>query len=183
VHYPLRDGSQYNLVVTFHSNRRETWGVSKGSQGEVLSYFAGIDARPHQLLSLPKSWKRWATADREPLERWGTGRVTLLGDAAHPMLQYLGQGACMALEDAVTLGAAMRIHRDDLSKALGLYERSRAARTARAVLSAREFGRLCHAKGIERIVRNDLWKGRPPERFYDALEWLYGWRADACLAD
>jgi salicylate hydroxylase len=183
VHYPLRDGSQYNLVVTFHSNRRETWGVTEGSQDEVLSYFAGIDARPHQLLSLPKSWKRWATADREPLERWSTGRVTLLGDAAHPMLQYLGQGACMALEDAVTLGAALRIHRDDLPKALSLYERSRAARTARAVLSAREFGRLCHAKGIERIVRNDLWKGRQPERFYDAFEWLYGWRADACLAD
>jgi salicylate hydroxylase len=77
----------------------------------------------------------------------------------------------------------MRTHRDDLSKVLGLYERSRVARTARVVLSAREFGRLCHAKGIERIVRNDLWKGRPPERFYDALEWLYGWRADACLAD
>jgi salicylate hydroxylase len=108
--------------------------------------------------------------------------MTLLGDAAHPMLQYLGQGACMALEDAVTLGAAMRIRRDDLAEAFCLYERSRVARTARAVLSAREFGRLCHAKGIERIVRNDLWKGRTPERFYDALEWLYGWRADACLA-
>jgi salicylate hydroxylase len=182
VHYPLRDGGQYNLVVTFHSSRRESWGVTEGSQEEVLSYFVGIDARPHQLLSLPKSWKRWATADREPLERWSTGSVTLLGDAAHPMLQYLGQGACMALEDAVTLGAAMRVHRDDLPKAFGLYERSRVARTARAVLSAREFGRLCHAKGIERIVRNDLWKGRPPERFYDAFEWLYGWRADACLA-
>jgi 2-polyprenyl-6-methoxyphenol hydroxylase-like FAD-dependent oxidoreductase len=183
VHYPLRDGSQYNLVVTFHSNKQETWGVDEGSQQEVLSYFVGIDKRPHQLLSLPKSWKRWATADREPLERWTTGRLTLLGDAAHPMLQYLGQGACMALEDAVTLGAAIRIHGDALPEAFGLYERSRAARTARAVLSAREFGRLCHAKGIERIVRNDLWKGRTPERFYDALDWLYGWRADACLAE
>jgi salicylate hydroxylase len=182
VHYPMRHGSHYNLVVAFHSNRQETWGVSDGSQEEVLSYFAGIDELPRQLLWLPKSWKRWATADREPIERWSTGRMTLLGDAAHPMLQYLGQGACMALEDAVTLGAAMRIHRDDLAEAFCLYERSRVARTARAVLSAREFGRLCHAKGIERIVRNDLWKGRTPERFYDALEWLYGWRADACLA-
>jgi salicylate hydroxylase len=182
VHYPLREASQYNLVVTFHSNRRETWGVSAGSQAEVLSHFVGIDARPYQLLSLPKSWKRWSTADREPLECWSSGRVTLLGDAAHPMLQYLGQGACMALEDAVTLAAAIRIHRDDLPQAFGLYERSRVGRTARAVLSAREFGRLCHAKGVERIVRNDLWKGRTPQRFYDALEWLYGWRAEACLA-
>ncbi|WP_244443116.1 3-hydroxybenzoate 6-monooxygenase [Bradyrhizobium sp. Ai1a-2] len=182
VHYPLRDQKQYNLVVTFHSERQEAWGVTEGSQEEILSHFVGIDRRPHQLLSLLNSGKRWATADREPLDRWSSGHVTLLGDAAHPMLQYLGQGACMTLEDAVTLGAAIRIHPDDLPQAFGLYERSRIARTARAVLSAREFGRLIHAKGMERIVRNELWKGRTPERFYDALEWLYGWRADACLA-
>jgi 2-polyprenyl-6-methoxyphenol hydroxylase-like FAD-dependent oxidoreductase len=88
----------------------------------------------------------------------------------------------MALEDAVTLGAAIRRHRDDWPEAFGLYERSRVARTARVVLSAREFGRLCHAKGVERLVRNDLWKGRTPEHFYDALEWLYGWRPEMCLA-
>ena len=56
------------------------------------------------------------------------------------------------------------------------------ARTARIVLSAREMGRIFHAKGVERLVRNDLWKGRSPERFYDAMEWLYGWRAETCLA-
>ncbi|MEA2814771.1 MAG: 3-hydroxybenzoate 6-monooxygenase [Rhodospirillaceae bacterium] len=182
IHYPVRHGDQYNLVLTFHSDKRETWGVSEGDQEEVMAHFVGIDERPHRLLSLPKSWKRWATADRAPLEQWSIGRATLLGDAAHPMLQYLGQGACMAVEDAVTLGAALRVDRDDLPRAFGHYERSRVARTARAVLSAREFGRLCHAKGVERIVRNNLWKGRTPERLYDALEWLYGWRADTCLA-
>ena len=59
---------------------------------------------------------------------------------------------------------------------------TRIARTARIVLSAREMGRIFHAKGVERLVRNDLWKGRSPERFYDALEWLYGWKVDNCLA-
>ena len=54
--------------------------------------------------------------------------------------------------------------------------------TARIVLSGREMGRLYHAKGVERLVRNSLWKGRPPERFYDALEWLYGWNVGNCLA-
>ena len=108
--------------------------------------------------------------------------MTLLGDAAHPTLQYLAQGACMAMEDAVTLGEALRMHDNDFDKAYALYQRSRVARTARVVLSAREMGRLFHAKGVERLVRNDLWKGRTPERFYDAMEWLYGWQVDNCLA-
>ena len=182
VHYPLRHGEQYNIVVTFHSARPETWGVTEGSRDEVLSYFHGIADRPRQLLSLPKTWTRWSTADREPIGRWSFGRTTLLGDAAHPMLQYLAQGACMALEDAVTLGEAVRVERRDWARAFGRYERSRIARTARVVLSAREMGRLYHAKGVERLVRNDLWRGRTPDRFYDALEWLYGWRVDHCLA-
>ena len=66
--------------------------------------------------------------------------------------------------------------------ALAHYERSRIARTARVVLSAREMGRIFHAKGVERLVRNDLWKGRSQERFYDAMEWLYGWTVETCLA-
>ena len=182
VHYPLRSGEQFNLVVTFHSRQQEEWGVSEGSAAEVQSYFQGISERPRRLLGLPRSWKRWATADREPVARWSFGRCTLLGDAAHPMLQYLAQGACMALEDAATLGAAVKAHAGDLTSALARYERSRIARTARVVLMTREMGRVYHASGVERLVRNDLWTGRTPERFYDALEWLYGWRPEHCLA-
>jgi salicylate hydroxylase len=181
VHYPLRGGEQYNLVVTFHSRERETWGVRDGSKEEVLSYFTGIGARPRQLLEVPKSWRRWSTADRDPVESWTCGRVTLLGDAAHPMLQYLAQGACMAIEDAVTLAAALERTGCDFDVAFRLYEQARIPRTARVVLSAREMGRLYHAKGVERLVRNSLWRGRSDERFYDALEWLYGWRAETCL--
>ena len=182
VHYPLRGGEQYNVVVTFHSRKREEWGVTEGSREEVLSYFDGIGNRPRQLLDLPKSWKRWATADREPIAKWSYGPVTLLGDAAHPMMQYLAQGACMAMEDAVTLGEAVRVSRGDIEAAFARYERSRVARTARVVLLTREMGRIYHAKGVERLVRNDLWKGRTPGRYYDSLEWLYGWRVENCLA-
>jgi salicylate hydroxylase len=181
VHYPLRGGEQYNVVVTFHSRKPEEWGVTEGSQEEVLSYFDGISPRPRQLLHLPKTWKRWATADREPIGRWSFGRATLLGDAAHPMLQYLAQGACMALEDAVTLGEALRAEGGDFERGFARYERARIARTARVVLLTREMGRIYHAHGVERLVRNELWKGRAPERFYDALEWLYGWRVENCL--
>jgi salicylate hydroxylase len=183
VHYPLRGGQQYNVVVTFHSRQQEAWSITEGSRDEVMSYFTEILPRPRQLLVLPKNWKRWATADREPIERWSFGRVTLLGDAAHPMLQYLAQGACMALEDAVTLGEAVRTSGGDWAAAFRRYERARITRTARVVLMAREMGRIYHARGVERLVRNDLWKGRTPERYYDAIEWLYGWRPERCLSN
>ncbi|MES2990761.1 MAG: 3-hydroxybenzoate 6-monooxygenase [Pseudomonadota bacterium] len=182
VHYPLRGGEQYNVVVTFHSREREEWSVREGSREEVQSYFEGICPKARQLIDLPRDWKRWATADREPIAQWTHGRAVLLGDAAHPTLQYLAQGACMALEDAVTLGEALRVTNDDFGKAFALYQRSRVARTARVVLSAREMGRIFHAKGVERMVRNELWAGRTPERFYDAMEWLYGWSVANCLA-
>ena len=182
VHYPLRGGEQYNVVVTFHSRQQEEWGVTDGSKEEVQSYFDGICPKARQLIDLPKTWKRWATADREPIGQWSYGRVTLLGDAAHPTTQYMAQGACMAMEDGVTLGEALRVNDNDWSKAFDLYQRSRVARTARIVLSSREMGRIYHAKGVERLVRNDLWKGRTPERFYDAMEWLYGWNVNNCLA-
>jgi 3-hydroxybenzoate 6-monooxygenase len=181
VHYPLRDGHQYNLVVTFHSRKPEEWGVTDGSREEVLTYFDAIGRKPRQLLDLPKSWRRWATADREPVGRWSYGRVTLLGDAAHPMMQYLAQGACMALEDAVTLGEALGAEGGDFERAFARYERARVTRTARVVLMTREMGRIYHAMGVERLVRNDLFRGRSPERYYDSVEWLYGWKVESCL--
>ena len=182
VHYPLRGGEQYNVVVTFHSREKEVWGVTEGSKEEVQSYFQGICPKARQLIDLPRSWKRWATADREPIGQWSFGRVTLLGDAAHPTTQYMAQGACMAIEDAVTLGEALRANGNQFEPAFDLYQRSRVARTARIVLSSREMGRIYHAQGVERLVRNDLWRGRSPERFYDAMDWLYSWKVETCLA-
>ena len=78
--------------------------MTEGSREEVLSYFEGICPKARQLIELPKDWKRWATADREPIAQWTFGRVTLLGDAAHATLQYLAQGACTAMEDARDTG-------------------------------------------------------------------------------
>ena len=181
VHYPLRGGEEYNIVVTFHSREQEEWGVKDGSKEEVFSYFTEVCPQAHQLIELPKSWKRWATADREPIDTWTFGRVTLLGDAAHPTTQYMAQGACMAMEDAVTLGEALRVHDNDIAKAFDMYQRARVARTARIVLSSRQMGKIYHAKGVERMIRNDLWRGRSAERFYDAMEWLYGWNVNNCL--
>jgi salicylate hydroxylase len=181
VHYPLRGGKEYNLVVTFHSREQEEWGSREGSREEVLSYFEGIHDMPAQLLDLPTSWMRWATADREPVEKWGSDRVQILGDAAHPMMQYMAQGACMALEDAVTLAEAVREKNFNFKEAFALYESLRIPRTARVVWSTREMGRIYHAKGIERQVRNGLWTHRAQEGFYDAITWLYSWDVNNCL--
>ncbi|ALH95326.1 3-hydroxybenzoate 6-monooxygenase [Acinetobacter equi] len=181
VHYPLRGGEEYNVVVTFHSREQEEWGVKDGSKEEVLSYFQGICPKARQLIELPKSWRRWATADREPIDQWTYGRITLLGDAAHPTTQYMAQGACMAMEDAVTLGEALRITNNNIEQAFDIYQRARVARTARIVLSSREMGKIYHAKGVQRMVRNDLWRGRPSEGFYEAMSWLYNWNVDNCL--
>lgn len=181
VHYPLRGGEQYNVVVTFHSREQEEWGVKDGSKEEVESYFQGISPKARQLIELPKSWKRWATADKDPIDNWVYGRATILGDAAHPTTQYMAQGACMAMEDAVTLGEALRVNNNDWEKALPLYQKNRVTRTGRIVLSGREMGRIYHATGVERLIRNSLWKDRSQERFYDAVEWLYGWNVNNCL--
>lgn len=182
VHYPLKGGEQYNVVVTFHSRQIEEWGVTDGSKAEVQSYFQEVCPEARQLIDLPKSWRRWATADRDPIDKWSYGRSTLLGDAAHPTTQYMAQGACMAMEDAVTLGECLRVCSLDWPQALELYQKARVSRTARIVLSSRQMGNLYHASGVERLVRNDLWRGRTRERFYDALEWLYGWKLDNCLS-
>jgi len=181
VHYPLRGGEQYNVVVTFHSRQQEQWGVTDGSKEEVESYFQGISPKARQLIELPKTWKRWATADKDPIGTWVFGRACILGDAAHPTTQYMAQGACMAMEDAVTLGEALRVTNKDWGAALALYQKNRVPRTARIVLSSREMGRIYHATGVERLVRNSLWKGRSQERFYDAMEWLYSWNVSNCL--
>jgi 3-hydroxybenzoate 6-monooxygenase len=181
VHYPLRQGEEYNIVVTFHSREKEEWGVREGSRDELLSYFNGISAKPRQLVERANTWQRWATADRDPTTEWGKGRATLLGDAAHPPLQYMAQGACMALEDAVTLRETLRVCDRDIEKAFRMYETIRIPRTARIQLSAREMGRIFHASGAERLVRNSLWKGRTQEQYRAAIDWLYGWKVDTCL--
>jgi len=181
VHYPLSGWKVFNLVVTCHNDAPEPVAGKPVSEAEVMQGFAHVHPRAQEIIRHGKNWKLWVLCDRDPNQRWIDGRVALLGDAAHPMLQYFAQGACMALEDAVTLGAAITDSDFDFITALRRYDTVRIPRTARVLYSAREMGRIYHAKGVERLVRNQLWIGRTPSQFYDSLQWLYGWSAERCL--
>jgi 2-polyprenyl-6-methoxyphenol hydroxylase-like FAD-dependent oxidoreductase len=112
VHYPLSGWKVFNLVVTYHNDAPEPVAGKPVSDEEVMQGFAHVHARAQNIIRHGKNWKLWVLCDRDPNERWVDGRVALLGDAAHPMLQYFAQGACMALEDAVCL-SHMLAHPDD----------------------------------------------------------------------
>ena len=123
----------------------------------------------------PKEFRRWMLLYRQPVDNWLQGRVALLGDAAHFMLQYMAQGAAMAMEDAVCLGASADDANGDFEKAFSRYQQQRMVRATRVQISANELvGMIFHVPdGLERLVRNDIYRGRSPERFYDALEWVF----------
>ena len=174
VHYPLSGWKLFNLVVTFHSDAEEPVTGVPVSREHVRHGFDHIANRPRRIIDLADDWKMWVLCDRDPQETWTDGRVALLGDAAHPMLQYMAQGACMALEDAVGLAHSMAAH-DDPEAALAAYRDLRIARTARVQLSSRLIGDyVYHAAGPTRLVRNQMLGARSPSDHYDRVAWLYG---------
>lgn len=176
VHYPLRRGELFNLVAVFHSDRyEEGWNVF-GDRAELQEKFAGALPQVRTLLERIDEWKMWVLCDREPVAHWSRGPVTLLGDAAHPMLQYLAQGACMAIEDAVVLAQCVQRSRGDFASAFLAYEKARYLRTARVQLTARFYGELYHAAGVAREVRNQLLGGGAKSNespSFEGVAWLY----------
>jgi len=177
VHYPLRGWKLFNLVATVvreHATEKEMRGHNEeASPEEVLPLFAHNCAKPMSILRVPKVFRRWMLRFREPVENWTQGPVTLLGDSAHLMLQYLAQGAAMALEDAVCLAACADQVDGDFPEAFQSYQKTRLVRASRVQVSARLMGMVFHASGVERMIRNDIYQGRPAERYYDALDWLF----------
>lgn len=173
VHYPLQGWKTFNLVATFQGEI-ESVGVNEpGNREEILSRFGHIVPKARKLLEIPTEWRRWVLGDREPIENWTEGRVTLLGDAAHPMHQYFAQGACMAMEDAVCLADQFERCQGNFTSAFLAYQENRIVRAYRVVLSARMLGRLYHAEGVERKIRNSVLGARSANEFYDGLQWLY----------
>src|SRR5437764_2132744 len=172
--YPLRTGDLYNLVAVFHSSRYEEGWDSYGDPAELHERFAKTCEPVRTLLGKIESWRMWVLCDRPPIKDWSRGRVTLLGDAAHPMLQYLAQGACMAIEDAVCL-ADKAVEKDgDYAAAFRAYQQARYLRTGRVQIMARVYGEFYHAGGVAKELRNMMLGSRTAEDAVAGMEWLYG---------
>jgi 2-polyprenyl-6-methoxyphenol hydroxylase-like FAD-dependent oxidoreductase len=172
--YPLRTGELYNLVAVFHSDRYEEGWDSFGDPAELHERFAGKCEPVRALLNKIESWRMWVLCDRPPVKEWSKGRITLLGDAAHPMLQYLAQGACMSIEDAVCL-ADQAVEKDgDYAAAFQAYQQARYLRTGRVQIMARIYGEFYHASGVAKELRNMMLSSRTPEDAMAGMEWLYG---------
>ena len=177
VQYPLRGGEILNQVAVFESPKALAGEQDWGTPDELDRAFAGTCA-PIQK-GLPLMWRDrwWRMYDRDPITTWVAGRIALLGDAAHPPLQYLAQGAVMAIEDGWVLAEHVRAGRHssgvDWTKALAAYEAVRTEHCRRVVLTAREWGRLWHLDGIKRMQRNVLLRSRDPDD-YAFTDWLYG---------
>jgi 3-hydroxybenzoate 6-monooxygenase len=174
VHYPLQGWKTFNLVATFQTEVENVGSNEPGNREEILSRFGHIVPKARKLLEIPNEWRRWVLGDREPIDSWSDGPVTLLGDAAHPTHQYFAQGACMAMEDAVCLADKVERSQGDFLTAFQAYQENRIVRAYRVVLSSRMLGRVYHAEGVERRIRNAVLGAKTPTEFYDGLQWLYG---------
>jgi len=173
VQYPLRRGELFNLVAVFHSDRYEEGWDTYGDPQELQLRFRQACPSVHRLLSRIETWRMWVLCDRNPIANWSAGRVCLLGDAAHPMLQYMAQGACMALEDAVVLARKLAAAPRNIELGLQEYVHERYIRTARVQLTARLYGEAYHAVGAVRDLRNDYLRRRTPSEGLESLAWLY----------
>ena len=175
VHYPLSDWKVFNLAITCHNDAPEAVAGKPATEDEVMKGFAHIHERAKQLIHHGRDWKFWVLCDREPVAHWIDGRVTLLGDAAHPTLQYMAQGACMAMEDAVCLARMIESFPGAIEQALAAYQEKRLLRTARVQLESRAIGEhIYHPDGVHAALRNSIMRAKSSADWYESLAWLYG---------
>jgi 3-hydroxybenzoate 6-monooxygenase len=175
VHYPLRGWKLFNLVATVIGKHSSGGHNEEASPEEVLPLFAHYCEKPTALMRTPSTFKRWMLRYREPVANWSRGPVTLLGDAAHFMLQYMAQGAAMALEDAICLATCADAMDGDFEKAFLEYQGMRLVRASRVQISANSLvGLVFHAAdGVPRLVRNEIYGSRTTDQHYDALDWVF----------
>lgn len=173
VQYALRAGGVLNNVAVFGSPAFARGDSNFGSPQEMEALFATAHPKVQRMLVHIDRDRNWMMRDREPVKSWARGNVVLLGDAAHPTLQYLAQGACMAFEDAVVLADYLAQTPDHPDRAFLSYQQERYLRTARIQLTARAFGTVLHAGGVARELRNSIYRGRAPDSFFHEIDWIY----------
>lgn len=176
VHYPIAGGEYLNLAASDDNNATEAIAGVDVPASLVLSRMSVLADTPTRMLRLGSEWKSWVLVDRPPVANWTDGRVTLLGDAAHPMLHYAAQGACQALEDAVLLGELLNCPSDELGARFAAYNAARRDRTARLQRVSVESIRLWHPSGAAAAARNAILSAMSTKDFHDQLAWMHGER-------
>jgi salicylate hydroxylase len=177
IQYPLRRGELYNQVAVFKSDRYRADADEWGTEDELEEHFSRTHDRVRRSLTRIKRDRHWIMYDRLPTDTWKRHRITLLGDAAHPMFQYIAQGACQALEDAVCLADALVRHEGDIGQAILAYEQERIPRTARVQQTARLFGDIIHGNGLWALRRNEVLSERN-DTDYTHMDWVYGYQPE-----
>lgn len=175
-HYPVRGGSHYALGAstraTVGTDAEYAELTAEEGAKQLLAAFGPVCEPVTRLLGKIDLTRMWKLYDREPESNWTRGRITLLGDAAHPTFNYMAQGACMALEDSVYLAEVIASARD-LPAAFAAYQEGRHVRTARVQLTSRFYGELYHAKGVSARLRNETLGKLGVAQLHDHLAWLY----------
>ncbi|HKM88865.1 MAG TPA: FAD-dependent monooxygenase [Xanthobacteraceae bacterium] len=184
VHYPVKAGRVINIVaITTDSWNAPGWS-EPASPADLIPRLAGEAWAPpaRALVGLPEAWLKWALYDRRPIRRWSQGPVALLGDAAHPMLPFLAQGAAMAIEDAAVAAQCLARQPDDATGALRTYCTVRRARTRRVQRVAARNGARYHLAGARGRLRDAAMRMTGGKRLLQHYDWLYGWRPPAAIS-
>ncbi len=178
VHYPVKGGQLINIVGIVRDEWKETGWSAPGERDGILRHFARwawADAA-RDLIATPKRWLKWALYERKSPFAGGEGPVTLVGDAAHPMLPFLAQGAGMAIEDAAVLTHYLKDSLDEPENALRTYEAARQKRTARAQHVSHRQGSIYGLSGPEALLRNLAMRALGGERLRSRYDWIYTWQ-------
>jgi salicylate hydroxylase len=178
VHYPVRGGTLINIVAIVRDRWNEPGWSAPGARDELINRFAKSEwaESARDLIALPESWSKWALFDRSEPGFPGSGPVTLLGDAAHPMLPFLAQGAAMAIEDAAILARCLSSSSATVEDGMRQYEALRKGRVHRVQRAARANSRSYHLSGPTVIARNLAMRWLGGERLRARYDWLYDWR-------
>jgi salicylate hydroxylase len=177
VHYPVRAGAAINIVAACGGRCQCSGWNTRVERDEVLERFPSAGwAAARQLLAAPNHWQKWPLYYRAPSTSWGQGPVTLLGDAAHPMLPFLAQGAAMAIEDAAVLARELARSPVDCAAALRSYESERRPRTARVQRAARRNDFSYHLRQPAAFMRDAIIRALGGERLLAQYDWIYQWR-------
>lgn len=179
VHYPVRSGEQIALVAIFPDQEVNTGWTAPVTRDWILACAGKLCPPLQNLLQTGEAWQKWSLLTRRPLRHWYNRRIVLLGDAAHPILPFLAQGAVMALEDASVLAGSLVGDPQNIDAALKSYEECRMPRTRRVARAAARNGRIYHVHGPAAWLRNQAMKSLGGQRLMKRYGWLYDWQAES----